>query len=526
MPTARSDRDFGYEVAANPISRAGVFPYTAKSIGFPGWESDPGKIVMVYRPEAELSDPDTLASARLQPWIDDHTMIGDPADEAGLSPIEHVGARGTLGEQIFYDPEQRAMFANLRLWSPSHEDAIDAGKKELSMGFRCVYDFQSGEFEGQHYDAIQTNLRFNHLASVDQGRMGPGVAVLDHARFTFDANDLREIKPMKTTKRVKTAKMLGVAIDALPAYFGVSAMDAAAQTVWNKTMDAEEDDGEGDAPKGGMTIEEAAETIKELADPLGELNASLAAIAAPAASIGDPSDMPMEEPDDMDEMEAEMDAAGNAVIDPGTGKPKMKKKVAPAPAPAPAMADATPPNLAAADSAIKVMKAASRRIHTALDGKKVPATLAAFDAAIATGEGRIKAIRDRHARRPAARGLDAAIQRIAALEKKITPTTDAAPMTPKEMMAEFARRDALYAKVSPAIGAFDHSAMTESEVAVYACDKLDLKPAKGTELAALNGYLHNRTFETPRSASSFSMDGAIKSSSGAQDFIAGKPKAA
>jgi hypothetical protein len=480
---------------------------------------------MVYRPEDELNNAEAIASARLQPWIDDHLMLGDPAVEPGLTPPEKKGIHGTIGEQVFYDPTDRTLRANLRLWSPSLNDAIEAGKKELSMGYRCVYEFQPGEFEGQHYDAIQRKIRFNHLALVDEGRMGPSVSVLDHARFAFDANDLREVQPMsKITKRVAVAKKLGVAVDALPKYFGMDAADAAALAAWNKAMDAEEDDGEGD--KGGASdpaaaLEAAAEVVQSFADPLASLQESLAGLAgAPADPLAEPSDMPSD-----DDMEPMTDAAGNPVMDPATGKQKMKKKAAPAAAPpAPSADGGEPASIGAADSAIRIMETASKNFHAALKGTAAPATLTAFDAAIGKAKGSLKAIRERGKRRSSS-ALDSAIIKIAAMDKRITPVMDKA-VTAKDVMATIAARDTLYNKVSPYIGAFDHSAMTETDVAKYACDKLDLKVPAGSEVAALAGYLVNRPVEAPRSAASFSMDSSVKASSAASDYISGKTKAA
>lgn len=59
---------------------------------------------------------------------------------------------------------------------------------------------------------------------------------------------------------------------------------------------------------------------------------------------------------------------------------------------------------------------------------------------------------------------------------------------------QIVKKTALADKVSQFTGAFDHAEMlTEHEVATYACKKLELKPAKGAELATLNGYMHGRT---------------------------------
>ncbi|MDO9794776.1 hypothetical protein Q7542_11600, partial [Glaesserella parasuis] len=48
-------------------------------------------------------------------------------------------------------------------------------------------------------------------------------------------------------------------------------------------------------------------------------------------------------------------------------------------------------------------------------------------------------------------------------------------------------------KVSLHTGAFDVSAMDSAEaVAAYACKKLNLKTAKGLEVATITGYMANR----------------------------------
>jgi hypothetical protein len=67
---------------------------------------------------------------------------------------------------------------------------IDSGKKELSIGYRCLYDIVSRVYNGVKYDAIQRQIRGNHVALVEEGRSGHDVAVLDHFKFTFDTKGL------------------------------------------------------------------------------------------------------------------------------------------------------------------------------------------------------------------------------------------------------------------------------------------------------------------------------------------------
>jgi hypothetical protein len=57
---------------------------------------------------------------------------------------------------------------------------IDAKERqEISMGYRCDLDHTPGVFNGEKYDAIQTNIRYNHVAIGPEkwGRAGSSVAL-------------------------------------------------------------------------------------------------------------------------------------------------------------------------------------------------------------------------------------------------------------------------------------------------------------------------------------------------------------
>lgn len=78
----------------------------------------------------------------------------------------------------------------------------------------------------------------------------------------------------------------------------------------------------------------------------------------------------------------------------------------------------------------------------------------------------------------------------------------------KIVIGELAARDALAAKIKPLVGVFDSARMNYAEVVAYACDKLELKPAKGSESAVLEGYLAGRTASVPLSTASDSKPSA------------------
>ena len=172
------------EVEGNPISKVGVFPYSGIQISD---ELDPEKIYMIYRPEEELSNSETIESFKLVPFTDEHTMLG-PSSE-GMMPAEKKGVHGVIGEKVYY--EDGYLKGNLKIFSEKLTDSIDNGKTELSIGYRCLYDMQNGVYNGQKYDGIQREIRGNHLALVEEGRSGHDVSVLDQFKFTVDSKELQ-----------------------------------------------------------------------------------------------------------------------------------------------------------------------------------------------------------------------------------------------------------------------------------------------------------------------------------------------
>lgn len=178
----------------NPMTKIGVFPYLGRQISP---ELEPDRIYQVLRPEEELTKPETLKSLELIPLINDHTMIGT---EPGMKPAEDVGVEGTTGTNV--KTNGRLITNDLKCYTENIKDLISNGKKDLSMGYRCRYELSSGEFEGQHYDAIQRDIIFNHIALVDEGRMGSDVRVMDS--FTFDS--IKELTQNKENKMAEENK--------------------------------------------------------------------------------------------------------------------------------------------------------------------------------------------------------------------------------------------------------------------------------------------------------------------------------
>lgn len=176
-------------IEANPVTKEGVFPYTGSQIDFSGSLGlEPNKIYNVYRPASELFKEETLKSFNGVPFIEEHEMIGD-----GCTDYDNRPAGGILFNPTA-EPQSGTVLGNFRIFSESLKDSIEQGKKELSLGYRCCYEFLRGIFKGQPYDFVQKDIVGNHVALVDKGRMGSSVRVYDHNTMVFDS--MEAIKPI------------------------------------------------------------------------------------------------------------------------------------------------------------------------------------------------------------------------------------------------------------------------------------------------------------------------------------------
>lgn len=150
------------------ITRVGVFEY----------RNPDGSTRHELREEREVHAPESLASFAMVPVTDNHP----PARlDAANAP---TFARGASGENIRADGDRVA--APLSVFDAALIAKLESGKVQVSCGYDCDLD----ETPGVHprfgrYDAIQRNIRGNHIAIVDVGRAGPDVRVrMDAAVMT------------------------------------------------------------------------------------------------------------------------------------------------------------------------------------------------------------------------------------------------------------------------------------------------------------------------------------------------------
>ena len=196
----------GYLIADAKAARTGVQVYLGSEVGRPDLAT-----VRLYRPPEEVFHRDSLASYAHKPATNDHPARMVSADTWKADAI------GQIGEEIVRDGDH--VRVPLILLDGNSIRDYEAGKRELSMGYSAEIMFDSGITpQGEAYDAVQRNIRINHIALVSKGRAGsarigdgraPGVE-----GSSDDNNPSQRNQPMSDTKTVMVDGLSVVTTDA------------------------------------------------------------------------------------------------------------------------------------------------------------------------------------------------------------------------------------------------------------------------------------------------------------------------
>jgi hypothetical protein len=157
----------GYLLSTARVARTGIQLYSGADMGKPALDK-----VRVYRSEDEVFKADAMASFTTMPLTVDH-----PAEMVNAKNWKRF-AVGFTGEEVARDGG--FLRVPLALKDQDAIDAVKAGKRELSCGYTCDIDWTPGRTpQGEAYDAVQRNIRGNHLAIVSAGRAGPDCRIGD-----------------------------------------------------------------------------------------------------------------------------------------------------------------------------------------------------------------------------------------------------------------------------------------------------------------------------------------------------------
>lgn len=165
------------------IGRVGIYEYP----------NGDGTTRRELRPPEEVGAPEALASADAAP-----VTVGHPAEEVTAENVRRHEV-GTVSGEARMDGDHAA--ASMVIKDARAIKQVRAGKQELSPGYRVDLDETPGADRRYGYpgnpegrwDAIQRNIRVNHIAIVDRARGGATV------RLRMDALEQRADSAGKLT---------------------------------------------------------------------------------------------------------------------------------------------------------------------------------------------------------------------------------------------------------------------------------------------------------------------------------------
>lgn len=128
-------------------------------------------------------------------------------------------AIGQTDSTTFYDPRSGFVRGVISVFDSEAIADIKGGKRqEISIGYQCSIDPTPGEWKGQRYDAIQRNLKINHVALTQKGRAGADVRVLlDSEDVAYQVDSPVSDTQTSTKKRTMDLVRNGLTFKDLPA---------------------------------------------------------------------------------------------------------------------------------------------------------------------------------------------------------------------------------------------------------------------------------------------------------------------
>jgi hypothetical protein len=161
--TRRGD---GYLSATPRVARTGIQLYRGSEL------DDEREILRVYRAPEQVFNRDSAKTFSSRPITSDHPPDMVTADNWRQHAV------GYTGEDILRDGE--FIRVPMTLCDGQTIRDFESGKRELSVGYTCDIAFENGKTaDGEEYDAVQKNIRVNHVAFVSHARGGDKLAFGD-----------------------------------------------------------------------------------------------------------------------------------------------------------------------------------------------------------------------------------------------------------------------------------------------------------------------------------------------------------
>jgi len=178
--------DEGYLIDTPNVARTGILEY----------RNDDGSIRRELRLPEDVFHEDSLNSFKGKPITVDH-----PKGLVGKSNVDKYQV-GTMLSSGRKDGD------NAKVDIVIHQSDKIGDRRQLSLGYNVDLEETPGEWNGQKYDAIQRNIRVNHLSVVKSARAGA------QARLNMDSDE--EPLLMELVKMPKIRLDSGIEYEAAP----------------------------------------------------------------------------------------------------------------------------------------------------------------------------------------------------------------------------------------------------------------------------------------------------------------------
>jgi len=185
--------DEGFMRVPIRATRIGIFPYIMKD----------GSIRRELRSSEEVFSVDSLETLKNKIITDSHPKGMVDSKNAKKLQIGHVGEQIQVSESKFID------INGLITDEKIIKKISNKEQQQVSCGYTAFVVDKGGIWNGQEYDAIQTNIRYNHVALVDVGRAGPNVKLkLDESDGVFytDLED-KQLKKDGNMEKIKIGEV-------------------------------------------------------------------------------------------------------------------------------------------------------------------------------------------------------------------------------------------------------------------------------------------------------------------------------
>ena len=242
------------------VTRTGVFEYL----------NPDGSIRRELRHPDDVFDAASLATLSMIPVTDEHPDALVTAETADALSVGQTGENSQIDGKHILVP-----------FTITHRRAIESvsgGRRELSLGYECETIPESGEYNGQPYDARQINIKYNHLAIVDRARAGNAARInMDGAAVQSTTNEQPEVKPMPNAQ----VTLDGIKYDAAPEV--INALEKAQKEAADIKADAAQS--KADMQKEYDEAMARADALKEQMDKMKEEKSDEAIAAAVAKRL-------------------------------------------------------------------------------------------------------------------------------------------------------------------------------------------------------------------------------------------------